>query len=348
MGHPEIDNRTPFAFEPLFVSNEAGRPIFAPVLKATYSIGNGGELVLSERQLPVNLAGERCSDPAEVSSYRYEPETAWTKPMTDVVLVGNAQAPKGFVRELEVTFAVGRMQKSAIVLGDRTWVKRIGGKIAITDPEPFESMPITYERAFGGWDRSDTDQRNHTFEPRNPVGAGFRTKSSSFRDDIRLPNIEDPARRLKSPGDTVTPTGFGFVSPDWAPRAALAGTYDDAWMRDRMPLLPRDFDLRFFNAASAGLVSEKPLQGGEPVLLRNLTRAGDLTFRLPSIPAPSCRVARSRRGDETRTMRLDTVIVNSEDRLLLLLWRTDSAIEAMPDDVRAVVVTVEGVPIHIN
>ena len=34
MGHPAIDNRTPFAFDALYLADEEGRPLVVPVLKA--------------------------------------------------------------------------------------------------------------------------------------------------------------------------------------------------------------------------------------------------------------------------------------------------------------------------
>ena len=91
-----------------------------------------------------------------------------------------------------------------------------------TKPEPFERIPLIYERAFGGWDRSHPETEKHGFEPRNPVGTGFRAKRGKFEKGIRLPNLEDPQRPLKGHRDKPPPTGFGFISPHWPPRAALA------------------------------------------------------------------------------------------------------------------------------
>ena len=50
MGHPVIENQTPFAFEPVFLVDEDGRPLLVPVLKATFSILDDGKLVLAEKQ----------------------------------------------------------------------------------------------------------------------------------------------------------------------------------------------------------------------------------------------------------------------------------------------------------
>jgi hypothetical protein len=85
MGQPEVENQTPFAFEALFLADEEMRPLLVPVVKATYDISERG-LSLAGEQLPVNPAGEAYGDPAK-TSYRYEPECAFIKLATDVVLV---------------------------------------------------------------------------------------------------------------------------------------------------------------------------------------------------------------------------------------------------------------------
>jgi hypothetical protein len=342
---PETINRTPFATEALFIADEEGVPVLVPIVKGTYEIGTGGRLNLADQQIPVNSTGERWT-PTESSSYKYEPETALIKPGTDVVLIGSAYSAHSRVAEVDVTLRVGPLEKSVHVTGDRTWVKRIGGGISATSPQPFERMPLVYERAFGGWDRSSPDSASHSFEPRNPVGVGFRTSRRTFQDGLSLPNIEDARIRIGGIGDTPPPAGLGFVSPDWQPRAALAGTYDQAWMKTRMPLLPVDFDRRFFNAASSGLTSASHLRGDEPVLARNVIPSGELAFRLPGVPAPLCSIRFARAAERRVETQLDTVIINSDEGRLLLLWRGVAPVRAYPHEIRTISIDAEGVPIH--
>src|SRR6266540_6131357 len=206
MGHPAIDNRTPFAFEPLFLSDEWERPLLVLVVKATYSVQEGVELSLAEKQVPVNIGGEYWGDP-EISSYKYEPETAFIKPASDVVLIGHAYAPKPRTTKMEVSLCIGSIKKVVRVVGDRYWVKRLGMTFK-TMPEPFERMPLIYERAFGGWDRRNSDPEKHSFEPRNPVGTGFRAKRGKFEKEVRLPNLEAPRRPLRGYMDKPPPAGF--------------------------------------------------------------------------------------------------------------------------------------------
>src|SRR5579871_3194472 len=92
MGHAELENRTPFVVEGSFAADEDGRPLFVPVRKATYALQGNSELAVADKQIPVTFAGELWGEPGK-SSYKYEPEGAFTKPATDVVLIGHAFPP---------------------------------------------------------------------------------------------------------------------------------------------------------------------------------------------------------------------------------------------------------------
>jgi hypothetical protein len=336
MPHPEIDNRTPFAFEPLFIADEDGRPIVAPIVRATFDVDARGQVSLAGEQLPVNFAGELYGEAGQ-SSYRIEPETAFFKPATDVVLVGHAHAPRRGTTYVDLELRVGPVGKWVRVWGDRhASGSRAGG---VTDPAPFEVIPLTFERAFGGWDRTPEDPGHHGCEPRNPVGVGFRTKHGAVREGDPWPNLEDPYDPIRSVGRAGKPAGFGFVSPDWQPRAALAGTYDEAWTASRSPLLPTDFDRRFFNAASEGMVTAEYLHGNEPVLVRQATPEGHWAFHLPGVARPQCRVVTRMGDDRLLDANLDTVIVDADARQVVLLWRSFMPLREGPLDVRAMTVT---------
>jgi len=342
MGHAEVENRTSLALAQLFLTNEDGRPLLVPILKATYLIGTDGQLTLAEKQIPINPAGQPYGKPGE-SSYKYEPEFAFMKPATDIVLLGSAYPQRARDTEVNVSLYVGPVQKTVRVVGNRYWVKTMG--MAFTSPpESFESIPLIYENAFGGWDRSNPDEQKHSFEPRNPVGTGFRGKHGKFEEGIRLPNLEDPQVPIQNYGDTPPPAGFGFTSPNWQPRAKLGGTYDDAWMKDRMPLLPKDFDRRFFNAASDGLVAPGYLEGNEAVAIENVSPDGTISFNLPGVPPPTCRVELKGGQDVTLETKLDTVVINTDEKLLFLVWRAYTPLRTGPHDVVTIEVRTGDVP----
>jgi hypothetical protein len=333
MGHASIENRTPFAFEGLHLADEEGRPLLVTVVRATYEIV-GRQLVLAEKQAPVMLAGELHGDSPDTSSWRYEPEAAFFKPSTDVVLIGHAYAPRGGVVEVPVGFQVGPVSRSALVFGDRFWVRSAGATV-MTRPQPFEKIPLLWERVFGGWDR--TTERPE-LEHRNPVGMGFRARSGVFEDGHRLPNVEDPATPITGYGQIVPPAGFGFTSPNWAPRAGYAGTYDEAWKKERMPLLARDFDRRFFNAGAPGLIAPTYLRGDEQVAVVGASPVGSLAFRLPAVGRPVCTVSLQRRADVRVEAQLDTVVVNTDEDRVYLTWRGHVVLRDGPHDVKAIAV----------
>ncbi|HVK54200.1 MAG TPA: DUF2169 domain-containing protein, partial [Burkholderiales bacterium] len=328
MNFPSIKNRTPFAFSPLHLTDEEGRPIFVPIVRATYTFDLNGNLQIAEKQMGVNPAGEFWGEPGQ-SSYKYEPDIAFVKLATDIALIGSAVAPRAGVTMIDVGMQVGPVRKIARVFGDRFWSKTFG-VAGITSPQPFERIPLQYERAFGGWDRSNPDPNAHAFEQRNPFGAAFRAKGADFEEGLKLPNVEDPRALISGYHDRPPPTGFGFTSPDWIPRAALGGTYDKEWSKDRMPRLPRDFDRRYFNAASEGLVVPGFLKGDESVVIQGTTPQGRIQFDLPAIAPPEVIVSLKSQPEQKLQTQLDTVVINTDESLLFLTWRTNLLLRRGP------------------
>jgi hypothetical protein len=331
LAHPIIENRTPFVAEPVFIADEELRPVVVIVIKATFTFDSQGNVRLADEQLPVNLTGEFATD-APVSSYRYEPEVAMCKLSTDLVLIGHAQPPDNSATQVDVGFRVGAVQKRAKVFGDRYWVWTTSG-VVMSRPARLQAVSLIWENAFGGSDAVRSTPERQLFETRNPVGTGFGTPLQKDGDRLRLPNIEDPKRPIRDYGVAVPPWGFGFISPDWLPRAGYAGTYDEQWDKTRKPLLPVDFDRRFFNAAAPGLVAPGYLRGDETVVVLNTTPVQQLAFGLPGVAPPFCRIV-LRKGLEHRlSTNLDTVIVNTDEQLLLLLWRAYAPAGNGPHDV---------------
>jgi len=175
----------------------------------------------------------------------------------------------------------------------------------------------------------------HTFDERNPFGRGFLAKGGRV-DGLALPNIEDPLAPMRTPADKPAPVGFGFSCAQWQPRAAFAGTYDEAWSAERAPLLPENFDRRFLNGASTGLVAPGYLRGDEPVIGTGVTKSGRLAFKLPGQAPPVFRVRLRSRDDEAPPAHLDTVIVNTDDNKLILIWRAEVVLDGGPHDVLSI------------
>jgi hypothetical protein len=316
----KVENQTPFAHAWLVPLDKQAAEHLVFVLKATYTIVQSGGLEIAKKQDPVRPVDEFCGEPGK-SSIRYEAELGPAKPATDVVLVGNAIAPGPGTTEMDVSLRVGPVSKAVRVFGERRWKGGLLG-YSISKPLPFDRIPLTYENAYGGKDTSSKNQKNHDQESRNPVGRGFRSKKSDFEfADTLAPNIEDPSDFLKRPGDGVAPQGFGFIGRDWQPRLQYAGTYDDKWMQERMPLLPMDFNERFHNAAHPDLTAKGYLNGNEIVEVLGCTRPGRLSFSLPGIK-PVARALLARNSIAI-PLNLNTILLDTDAMTISLLWKGD-------------------------
>ncbi|HYO67570.1 MAG TPA: DUF2169 domain-containing protein [Archangium sp.] len=124
---------------------------------------------------------------------------------------------------------------------------------------------------------------------------------------------------MEGPTERTAPVGLGPIARGWQPRLGFAGTYDEAWTKQRAPLWPLDFDERFFQAAAPGLHIKEGLEGGEKVVLSGLSPEGNQTFTLPRHQLMVKSVFQ-RRVDRRR-MKLDAVHLESEERALTLFWR---------------------------
>lgn len=311
----QIDNRTPFAAERGWVRDRDGSEIWLVAVKATFDIRPDGSTAVAKEQPPVLRVAEHHGEPGK-SSIKYDADLVLTKTTTDVLVLGHAYAPAGMtVTHTDVGFMVGPIVKVLRVFGERRW-----DSFGASAPEPFEAMPLVYERAFGGVDLK-SKQPDQDWDARNPVGTGFASARSHAR-GMKLPNIEDPQCLIKSWDDRPAPAGFGAIASHWQPRAALAGTYDEHWMQTRQPLLAEDLDDRFFQCAPADQQAPEFLRGGESVVLHRLTPSGNLRFALPRLYL----------GFETRfydgsrqvhqNRRLHTVILEPDFPRVSLVWHS--------------------------
>lgn len=253
-----------------------------------------------------------------ISSLKYEGQTAYYRPGTDIYLVGYARSPNGKpVRKMQVGLRVGSCQKRVLVVGDRKWIRGVLG-LKPSSPLPFVSMPLQYERSFGGVAQAKGNKAAE-YEARNLVGCGFYSARKEALDNS-LPNIEDPSSLIREWSDRPSPVGFGPIARNWQPRLNFAGTYDQAWVERRAPLWPLDFDLRFFQAASQGLVATPWLEGGEPVSLVGFSHGGAISFPLPSHRLMAKSYFRDR--VDRRLMVMDAVQIEPDEGAITLIWRT--------------------------
>jgi len=318
---PDVNNTTPFGVRVMPSCDREGRDVLLIVVAAQFDLPDPGHddprLRLSSTQEPPPLADEYVGEPGR-SSIRREGQSSYTKPATDISVCGDACAPNGKpVTEMLVNIRVGPCSVDLRVYGDRVWRRAVTLGVRPSAPAPFLTMPLVWERAYGGVATGSTEERP-AFEPRNPIGCGFETDSNAAIGKP-VPSLEDPRQPLSWVSDRPRPIGVGPVARHWLPRASYAGTYDDAWKRQRAPLWPTDFDERFFCGAPGQLQAFPHLKGGEEVILHGLHPDGTFRFLLPTLRMTS----RSRFVDRDvrSTPVLDGVLIETDVKRLTMYYR---------------------------
>lgn len=320
-----LENLTPFAAASLPSMAIDGTDLLLVLVSGRFDLppaGRGPAAARpSEEQKPVILA-DVYNGPPEASSLRYEGQSAPLRPAADVLLLGQAWAPRGVAtKRVDVTLGVSPgFMKTVAVFGDRVYTQGLGA-VTPSAPRPFVSMPIVYERAFGGGEPGDHTPR--AFDPRNPVGRGF-VRSAADALYQPAPNVEDPRDLIGSTGDRPAPAGFGPIARGWQPRAGFAGTYDQRWIEELAPNWPPDFDPRFFQAAPLDQQIPGGLRGGEHVLVRGASPEGDIQFEVPGDRVLLKGYFRG--GAERRRMVIDTLVIEPDEGVFTVTWRGSFAL----------------------
>lgn len=329
-------NATPYAAGWASGFQRDGRELLIAIAKATFALPMAGEAARPTAvQLPLTQADEFVGEPGLSAPLR-ETDYAHAKPFCDVLFVGHAHAPAGtMVKRLQAGLRVGAMTKQLQIVGDRQWQKGVFG-LGSSEPIPFAVMTLGHERAFGGTDDTRLEETglSETF-PANPVGRGYWRHHERI-DGQPLPNLEEIGHPVQKPHGDYRPMALSPIGRHWQPRQQWAGTYDEAWLQHRAPFWPDDFDARYFQAAPMDQWIPYP-QGGEEVVLLNLTPEGRRHFTLPHVRMPVTFIPYSGR-DVTQEAVLDTVVIEPGQGHFTLTWRTSIALGRSVFDVKETIV----------
>jgi hypothetical protein len=319
-------NGTPFATAYATALDVAAREHLVLVVKGTFRFPErpGEPLEPAEEQVEPVLADVHWGEPG-FSPPRLEAELARFKPRCDLLVNGTAHAPEGRpVARLQVGVACGPVRKLVEVVGERVW-RQAGATVGPSAPAPFEAMPLTYARAFGGIDDADPSEAQPLAYPSNPFGRGWhRVKNQGRILGRPLPNLEHPGEPVAVPWGSYRPAGLGIRARSIPDRLRFAGTYDQRWQDEVFPFLPADFDERYHQAAPLDQQLPWPA-GGEEVVLVNLVPEGRTHFRLPVVDLPVVFLLRDGGRVEQRPV-LDTILIEPDARRVCLTWRTSVAL----------------------
>lgn len=272
-----LNNETPFAAERTWTRDERGAEFWLVAVRAAFVIDPDGRQTPAEKQTDVQRAPVFEGDPL-TTELLTDNDLVLSKTGTDVLLAGQAHAEGGRPAvEARVRLKVADIDKTVVVHGERRLFKS-GLGLGITSAAPFLTMPLAWKRAYGGWDKRGERQ---DWVAENPAGVGFAIDEDHLY-DTQAPNLEYPDAPYRG-AHSGRPASFGPVAHHWQPRVRYAGTYGARWEKTRDPLLPDDFDRRYFRSAPADQQTEKPLVGYEKVRLGGMTPGGFLGFMLPRI-----------------------------------------------------------------
>lgn len=312
MDQPALDNQTDFVVFPhTLVGTDRHHRVV--IVKATFDFIGGtahptdGTFAIApkERRRGIRAADIPWGKP-EIPSILFPTDLCLKKPGTEIIVAAFAHAPDGrAVPSFDAGVRVGRASKTVRVVGPRVWASK--GE-SVTSPAPLRSLAVRYDFAFGGTDISEKE--GFLEDPRNPVGVGIKHDPGSLEGQP-APQLEDPSAPVKNAHDKPKPGGLGPIGRSFEPRRRLFGTYDQAWVDDRAPLLPRDFDDRSNFSAPAELVATPPFAGGEEGALINLTvGGGSIGFVLPRV-ALEIGFVKKGGNAELMTPYLDTVVIDT-------------------------------------
>jgi hypothetical protein len=303
--------------------NPSGTEWVVVAVKGTFSLPKrqGEEPKLASEQVPLVDADLFTGEPG-FSATLVECDYALEKPRCDVLLNGAAYAPGGRpTQRVMVGLQIGNWRKSFAACGDRVW-RNAGVAYIASEPVPFVRMPISYDNAFGGSDDRLRDPVNYRQYPPNPVGRGWRYHRYPERiTDSPLPNTEEPGDPVRDPQGKYRPVAFGPIGRGWPSRIRYAGTYDQDWIDNVFPFLPADFDTRYYQCAPEDQQIAAP-QGGERVILANLTPDGRREFPFPAVEMPIVFFRRHADRVETKGA-IDTVLFEPEAERFTVVWRAN-------------------------
>lgn len=264
---------------------------------------------------------------------RYGSDYLPYKPGTDIIINAVAQAPtplQTWVCNVSLLTPSNHIliDKSLRIWGERFWrCQSITGIWRLDkEAQSTQKVPIQYAYAYGGEIEILKGETKEVLarEENNPIGCGVLHKKQTEK-TVRAPQIESLDDPIKKAYHPYTPQGFGYINRTWGQRLVYGGTYDEDWLEHHHPLLPKDFDERFYQSAHPDMIVAGYIPKGSKIRLTNLMQGESIQ----SIYLPDTDIfARFRTNTTTEevTMNIDTVLLDIEsdecnDHRLYVTWR---------------------------
>lgn len=252
------ENNTPFAAIGFEQWKPDGMKMAVVAARASLEIVDGVMRYCPKQELV--LADVFEGDPHRTSMLRVGDLVPF-RPSADVTVLGTIHAAEP-TTELHAGIRVGSWEKHICATGPRHWYYDRGWRLE--EVTAVSAVPLDWRLATGGRIIGDPDG---DADPRNPIGAGvIHPDYTSTKLLVPAPQIFGDFSDIGlDPMSPPAPHGLGPVSPWWEARARYAGTYDQAWQEEHHPLLPHDFDYRFYQVSSENRERSTYLAPGDHV-----------------------------------------------------------------------------------
>ncbi|MGA9574595.1 MAG: DUF2169 domain-containing protein [Lysobacterales bacterium] len=238
------------------------------IVKTCFSVENGKLKPLAEQRWPIGQA-------VETEFGNFDEDSPFRKQGIDVIVLGKAYpGENGPANRASFELQVGNLHYAMDIFGDRRWVRH-GDQLLASEAEPFESIPLTWENAYGGKCPVETGDMPYHY---NPVGRGFYLSAETAENGL-LPNIEDLENPVSSWQDQPEPRGVAPLSRDSSLRIMNSAEFDNDASPPELKLIKPSY----YNNANPELILAEPPPAG--TLVRAVgarPRGGDFAFRLPN------------------------------------------------------------------
>lgn len=222
----EFRNLTPFAAMQYAMLDTNDTEKNVVVMKVGYRLEPAGEgtylvRVRDEDAVPLCLEDE-FSGEMNFSSVSQESDLAPFKPACDVIINASAQTTDGQAFTHLPVSAVIKDPTGALVFSKEVMVtgecffqqNAVTRQWSLSEPEPFTSLPLRWESAFGGECRIDVHEQTPNFLP----------DKSQLTQQQRAQHPQAPNAPLAHAVDENNPLGIGFITP-WYARAKQPERY---------------------------------------------------------------------------------------------------------------------------
>ncbi|MDI3292023.1 DUF2169 domain-containing protein, partial [Polyangium sp. 15x6] len=319
----EVVTVCPFRVASLLWQPRRGGWVLTVVCKATYDLAPVQSRLAANQDDPNEDDNHWNDDPARSV---YSPsDLVPFKVRADVVLVGNAFAPRGEAsRSILTRLVVGGVDKSIEAFGERVF----GPDGAVRETSRVTKVPLRYERATGGPDTL------------NPVGIRPDAQPDAYGVSP-VPNLQPPGLLVQSRADVIPPIGYGPIAPTWPGRMEALGAHASSFSQQlvREQPVPDDIDPAYFDCAPRDQQLDE-LRDNERIVLENLhPQHPRMVTSLPGLH-PRAFVVRPGGNPQDLTMKCDTLWIDTDRAQCTLTWRGQIGLDR-PHGLGRVVVAME-------